>query len=670
MIKNDFNIDSVFSKSVNPLVDMESVSTDFVTNNLLGNNEYRFNFYSIIQSLFDIYKKKLMVNEFLPYVDNVFLIFKGGNIIKSIIDTSEHNIIKDEDYSLNEFSKTKRSDSDFGIIIEYEKILKNFQNERDKKIFQIKILLICETISYNILNYIRTYYDIKTETILFNDNNIKITNLNENLNQLNNLFKSYEKSYENLIKNTFDKKIDDPFRNSQKNIANDMFNLLSIEYNNKIDTNEMPKLIGFVINNYVYHNINSSVINSNNCISLKKLSTIFLDTPLSSVNNNINILDNSRDNIEVNFGYNGHFLISDDDSLKYARDTGKIYGYDLGESSHVLDKIKMINSLDLINNKKEINQIINTSTKNDKPIYISINRTVRNISNDNKITAFNLLRCKYNIRLFFKLSKPIKQYQYVYINLPGEFIDISITLMDDYHGSIIYKNVKTFFTTKTVVDNNNIKSLKICTYSLYGLIHDIQSILFDETDNAPWNDQKYAKRLERLFRLYYAYIKDVYFINDSVQIILNAFLLQLESSLNLYKSFIDTKNVDTLNIINNIFINSEQIINSTHKDIQLKDNDDKINNNIDIYNLLLEMFETIKKPFIKFNKITKDDLTYISNSDHLISYLNECIKYYKIFINNITNESISNLNKISLGGYYNKYLKYKHKYLKFKKLLK
>ena len=91
---NKFDVSKLKGGVENPLVGLENVSTDAITNYVLGNKKYRFNFYVLIQYYFNKYRDELLSGNYEQYKNDVNLMFKGGNIIKSVIDLSEQNLIK------------------------------------------------------------------------------------------------------------------------------------------------------------------------------------------------------------------------------------------------------------------------------------------------------------------------------------------------------------------------------------------------------------------------------------------------------------------------------------------------------------------------------------------------------------------------------------------------
>jgi hypothetical protein len=133
--------------------------------------------------------------------------------------------------------------------------------------------------------------------------------------------------------------------------------------------------------------------------------------------------------------------------------------------------------------------------KDDNYHYVSFTSNISNKSNTS-IMGFDLLRSKLNFKLnnvlFYKYGVvDIKKE----INIPSEFIDISFSDYNDelYESSFKYKKIP--FKLSNPYD------FEIKTYQINYFVHDLQAILFNY-NVYPWLDNKYSKRLKRLFFLY------------------------------------------------------------------------------------------------------------------------------------------------------------------------
>ena len=695
---------------VNPLEELESVSTDFITENFFNNQAGRYNFYWVIQYLFDKYKNLIFVENLLPYKDCIIFVFKGGNIIKAVIDKAEENIEKTieenndteakSEISLDEYTQTKRSDSDFSIYVNYPLAESILDDKAKKDLVFLQILIGCEHISYNILADIRKSYDIEKETIKLDDisYSIPITYLKDRLFTINNLYENYNQKFKDLVEKNneyfeqikmgdYDKSVIDFIKNNKnivitfaaiymnKNINFDVKNNFDVA--SKLYNIPMPRVKGFIINDNLKYGMDE--INEQNSFSLNKLyNYIEVENEKMDVDSESKNITNHKKDIEIYFSNEKNIpLIADDYSILNINKNKKnnIYnGYSINnvnlDNNYLFNINKNLNQNSLI--KQKITGRVIKQNKNNNSLYISSNRTLRFIRNTNNV-SFNLIRTKHNFRIFLELPNTITNIngknvniKYVHIDLPGEFIDISIPTFSDSGITEIMKNFDKFMQERKlyvqVLGQQKEYILNIYTYTNYGLIHDIEIILFKNTNNEPWLDKKYAKRIERLFRLYFADVKNNFVINEKIQ-------NQLE--------FINN-NLETINKNYNIFqqTNDAQYIATNNKYI---DSIIKISQQIDKYlgkqNNFYNLFSAILKPVKKYNDsfeldgnidVTDDKITNVSN---IIKYLEDITKYYKIFVDNIDLPSEGNLDKIQLGGYYTKYLKYKQKYLQLKKLL-
>ncbi|ARF09085.1 hypothetical protein Catovirus_2_34 [Catovirus CTV1] len=696
-----FNANKIIDPSVvNPLVELEATSTDFVTENFFGNTDRRFNFYFLIQKLFDKYTLTVMTNELATFKSDIYLVFKGGNIIKAVIDKAENNVkdavITVDDfkntnelkmqYSLNDFNPTKRSDSDFSIYIDFPRIASMIRNDNERNLLFLKIIIACEKIAYNILDEIRTNYDPENGTVKITHYNSKsempITNLSDNLKNLGKLKDNYNQKFKDLIKKNieyyeqfksgkYDSSVSD-FITHQKNVVVELLKILTsaniklhneqnFESDTLLNNVPMPRVAGFIINDKVNYDITG--ITNENSISLNKLTSFVGGKKYVSSNNNLTA---KKKDLEMFFANEkGIPLIADDNSLFRIkkRNNNNVYsGFSIGnrdfDNDFLFKNFQYINNNNLV--EYGISNVITKQSRNENLLYISSNRTLRFTKNDTDKTAFNLIRTKHNFRVFFELPYSIKMIngqnvdiKYFYLNIPGEFIDITVPTFADDALITYMKDFNKYITKRQMTlkqPNGQLFSQHIYTYSNYGLIHDIENIIFISTNNKPWTDNKYGKRLERFFRLYYAEIKGKIYIDDKIKEQLKSIMDALVFIKGKYENYKETKDKNYLGII-------QQNLNVIYSEIKLIGEYIKKTTNTDSH-LFNDMFNSVLGPIINYN----DN----ESLDNIISYINDVIKYYSIFTNNINLPFRGNLEQIHLGGYYEKYLKYKQKYLELK----
>ncbi len=118
-------------------------------------------------------------------------------------------------------------------------------------------------------------------------------------------------------------------------------------------------------------------------------------------------------------------------------------------------------------------------------------------------TEFSLLRIKVNFIGQLKLSDGTKKL----IQLPGELLDLSLAKINDYK----LRTAKPEYYSNFLIRNIN-KTIGV--QSLSGLINEITVIIFTETNNTPWIDNKYGKRLIRLILLI---ILKLLYSNDNIE---------------------------------------------------------------------------------------------------------------------------------------------------------
>lgn len=118
---------------------------------------------------------------------------------------------------------------------------------------------------------------------------------------------------------------------------------------------------------------------------------------------------------------------------------------------------------------------------------------------------FNLLRIKINFSLTYKkLHKNGKTYNYL-INIPGEYIDVSIPHYANADPEYIFKHIDDTDSPPITKYNINLSdklSLDINGYSYTYFIKDLETVLFYQ-NQPPWNDNKYEKRILRILILYF-----------------------------------------------------------------------------------------------------------------------------------------------------------------------
>lgn len=191
-----------------------------------------------------------------------------------------------------------------------------------------------------------------------------------------------------------------------------------------------------------------------------------------------------------------------------------------GSSNLSQEKLHIIQAMDLLKLYKIPNAIIKhiiypyKSVNKDDPgrnIYnrfvATHNPLVENSNDPNNIIKFQLNRIKYIYNIYFSKQIDIngnKQTLYIKFPLLGEILDLSHAYLADRKKNKfnIDFNQNQYFQKYSFLHYD----LDFYSYSVIGLIADLDSIIFDETHYQPWNDIKYAKRLKRILYLYIFYL--------------------------------------------------------------------------------------------------------------------------------------------------------------------
>lgn len=161
-------------------------------------------------------------------------------------------------------------------------------------------------------------------------------------------------------------------------------------------------------------------------------------------------------------------------------------------------------------------------------MYNSYNESVH-IETEEDVIKFNLIRTKINFNLFYKMDNTVKLK-----NIGGELIDVSISHRDDTNYVKFYKNIKKYIANYSLCkdcqgnykNKESVNNFSFKSYSLIYLFSDLYKILFIISDY-PWDDEKYIKRINRMFYIgfidlidFYKNIKQRYFyLNTFLEII-------------------------------------------------------------------------------------------------------------------------------------------------------
>ena len=252
-----------------------------------------------------------------------------------------------------------------------------------------------------------------------------------------------------------------------------------------------------------------------------------------------------------------------------------------------------------------IYQYFNESNRFKAPYFDSLNN-------------FSLHRIKLNIVLYFKtFSKYETDVEYGFFQCPSELIDISITTPDDFKTNIDFsKSIQIYENT---IKNND---LLFYSYTLYGIIEDILKQLFNEYE-FPWEDQKYDKKIYRLFFFFFIYLSTSYKNFENIK----------ENLINFFNNYKYDKNKESF-IMNNGTVIKDDIIyykildklQNLHERV-LKNKNDENTNGID---KIKEIILNNLKLFNPKNIIDKDSELGLEYVPYLKKYLKYKQKYLAI----------------------------------------
>ncbi len=351
---------------------------------------------------------------------------------------------------------------------------------------------------YNV--YKKIYMVLFLDLVSPTNKNIFINNyLNEfDFKLLNNVYNDLAKL--SLIKNTL--------------------TIIKYEQNNLIVNNNLITELIRVVNEKINYELNENLNRIDNLYSIDK----FIDFKRKLVNG----LNNS-------IRKNGNPIIFNN----YEQSREELTGYRIIDNIEYNDiKIQKRKS-SLLKNKNTLCPNIGLemidSTK-ERNHYITVNNVIfTNIPKAAHINSFDLYRIKLNVILknrpinnnkyLIESTEPIKNIQVfnnndftvnpVSINIPTEFIDVSIPKFNDYGISInreayyklennnhsIYKDFD--IINVNPLNNNNIKMKSILFYNYETMLDDLNFVLFKQNTFTCMFDSKFTKRI---FRYLYFYL--------------------------------------------------------------------------------------------------------------------------------------------------------------------
>lgn len=267
--------------------------------------------------------------------------------------------------------------------------------------------------------------------------------------------------------------------------------------------------------------------------------------------------------------------------------------------------------MSLTDDKDQYYREMKEKGKND--IYLSINESHEYVKSK-ILTFFTLHRLKINSIAYYLANDN----KIGFFDCPSELIDVTVLKKQSFGLELFYEHVDKEFMTYTYNSPNLVFDFK--SYSIYGHITDLIFVLFAESSR-PWEDVKYLKRIKRL--MFFILLELIINVKDKNK---------LKNMIQLIKKISEQNmNVDLV----------KQMINSISEGLASK-----------------TFFEKLEELMIVANKegYGEDKQKY----DDLFMEMNNIVSL--VPLNNLEIGDVKEEGNVTmLGGYFGKYLKYKHK---------
>ena len=130
-----------------------------------------------------------------------------------------------------------------------------------------------------------------------------------------------------------------------------------------------------------------------------------------------------------------------------------------------------------------------TNSKSSNYHYMYQNSIIKKVKNNySSVVDFDLLRIKFNLKMKSNSNKDL--------NIPSEFIDISICGYDDTSLTQFRNHTDDALALFRI--NGDMYNLECLGYSTNFMVHDLTHVLYAQNLFTPWTDLKYTKRIYRL----------------------------------------------------------------------------------------------------------------------------------------------------------------------------
>jgi hypothetical protein len=280
--------------------------------------------------------------------------------------------------------------------------------------------------------------------------------------------------------------------------------------------------------------------------------------------------------------------------------------------------------------------------------FISVNNAISNPIGSEHIVTFDLYRIKFNIK--FQGITNVSAGKSDTLNIPSEFIDVSIPKFYDFNLSQLrhkaYNN-SGYTNYFSKLNNPRLNCLNVLSTNLKYTIKDLNGTLYEQSTFIPWNDNKYNKRIIRLlFIIFVSYYRKANTLKclDRFNSVFGTFIDNLqELSDNIVKWYSDknesNKN-DILNSISKIIYFNDQTNNLLNVNTlrNFYNYQDKLFFKIRYYNISdpnnLPLEEIIHDELdLSINIIAKIAFFLVSDEKIYREYLNENLNEYNYVFN-------------------------------------
>ena len=304
-----------------------------------------------------------------------------------------------------------------------------------------------------------------------------------------------------------------------------------------------------------------------------------------------------------------------------------------------------------LDSDKEAQYKVYSNKKVASEFYVTVNDSIAFASGEHKV-HFALVRMKCNMLGYITLQDGT----HGMMHIPGELFDISIAASDDIKNEkMINKPLLSLFEKYTFTNANNnftIEPFEYYSYNLHSFIVDLENIIYKDF-KYPWIDKKYEKRLKRIYILCIVELLGSNVYKAVIAEFVRLFIKTLKTNVTLQElddaiDFLKANGLDHSGMF--ILASNNKILNH--------------NVNKKITDLGLVGDVAAQQTWIK------DYQTFCDTSIYNLNVMNTIQLKINEYLTNTTqgHVDLARLSRVhQLGGYKEKYLKYKKKYIQSQK---